>query len=76
MKFYVITNGYMGNGYCRVYVAAESDDRARELASAVFKSKTYKRREPYPEKYAAADSLIIEHCLDGSTEGAIEEVDN
>ncbi|MED3563458.1 hypothetical protein [Bacillus xiapuensis] len=36
MKLYEVTNGYIGDSYLRIIVAAD-DDRARELASNEFK---------------------------------------
>ena len=76
MKFYVITNGYMGNGYVRVYVAAESDDRAKELASEVFKKESDRRKTPYPPRYYEVPYLQIVHQLDGAAEGTIPETDD
>lgn len=75
LNFYVVANGYMGDGYCRVYVAAESDDRARQLASEVFKAESEKRRIPYPDKYHAVDALTIAHSLNGSAEGVVDTID-
>ncbi|GHU90690.1 hypothetical protein FACS1894202_10900 [Clostridia bacterium] len=75
MNFYVVTNGYTGDGYCRVYVAAENYDRAKQLASEVFKRESDNRLEPYPESYYAVDSFTVTHCLSGNAEGVINEVD-
>jgi len=72
MNFYVVTNGYVGDGYCRVYVAAENNDRARQLASEVFKKESDARSTPYPDNYHTADALTIAHNLSGSVEGVMK----
>ncbi|MGN4423431.1 hypothetical protein ACTFQN_06180 [Bacillus cereus group sp. MYBK30-1] len=45
MKLYYVTNGYTGNSQVHVYVIAENEDRAKELASEKFKDDA--RNESY-----------------------------
>lgn len=37
MRVYEVTNGYVGNSYTRVYVIAENEDRAKEIAKERYK---------------------------------------
>lgn len=78
MNFYVITNGWNGNGYCRVYVSAENEDRAKELASEIFKNENDRKpgRNWFPKEYHALESMSVVFCLDGNTEGIIDQVDD
>ena len=76
MNFYVIANGYGSDGYCRVYVSAKDENRAKELASQVFKNESDKRYLPYPKAYYNVNNMPIEYTLDGSSEGFINEVDS
>ena len=75
MNFYVVANGYSGGGYCRVYVSAKDENRAKGLAAQVFKNESDKRQMPYPKAYYDVNKMFIEHMLDGSLEGFINEVD-
>jgi hypothetical protein len=75
MNFYVVANGYVGAGYLRVYVSAENENRAKELASEVFKKEQQKKERLYPVEYYDVSMLSIEHFLDGSVEGATEMED-
>lgn len=47
MKLYEVTNGYMGDSYIRVYIIAESEERAKEMASLKFKERA---RSPHYEE--------------------------
>jgi hypothetical protein len=48
MKLYEVTNGYVGDSYVRVLVIAESEERAKELASAKLKEEA--RNEDYEKE--------------------------
>lgn len=76
MKFYVITNGYVGDGYCRVYVAAETDDRAKEIASGIFKKELDEHSIVDDDEYYDIERLQIVWRLDSNVEGGIDKVDD
>jgi len=50
MKLYEITNGYTGYSYVRVYVVADNEKKAIELAREKFKEEA-EDRIAYNEKY-------------------------
>ena len=76
MNFYVIANGYGGDGYCRVYVAAENEKRAKELASKVFREESERYHPPsYPLDYHDISALTVICQLPGDSEGTNNYVD-
>lgn len=55
MNLYCVTNGYIGNSQIYVYVIAESEERAKELASAKFKEDA--KNESYERQVELFQSL-------------------
>lgn len=62
MNLYYVTNGYYGDGQVHVYVIAENEERAKELAAAQFKDSA--RNEDYPESYW---TNLKAHCMTDDT---------
>lgn len=50
MKLYEVTNGYLGNSYTRVYVIAEDEDGAENIARERYKEYT-KETGCYEEEF-------------------------
>lgn len=50
MNLYYVTNGYIGYSATHVYVIAENEDRAEEMATIEFKNDA--RNEDYDERLA------------------------
>ncbi len=55
MKLYCVTNGYTGNSQVHVYVIAEDEERAKELASEKFKKDA--RNESYERQVETFQSV-------------------
>lgn len=68
MKLYEVTNGYGGDSYVRVYVIAESKERALELA----KEKYLSGSKGYADTYYK--NLRAELFSDDTTKEFISEI--
>ena len=80
INFYVIDNNCSCSDKYLAYVAAETDERAIDLAAKVFKKnpETCRRRKMFYCNYYCCDKARIEiiHKLDGTIEGAVDIVDD
>lgn len=72
MKLYVITNGYQGSGLVKVYVVAQNEERAIELARVKFKEETEQPGSPYDQSYHV--DLEVEWRCDNLKEEWVSEI--
>lgn len=72
MKLYVILNGYQGDGAVKVYVVAQNEERAIELARAKFKEATERPGSPYDQSYYV--DLEVEWRCDNLKEEWVSEI--
>lgn len=68
MNLYCITNGYTGDGAVHVYVIAENESRAKELATLEFKedarNDSYERDLESYKRYGFDTSILKEYQYD------------
>ena len=57
MNLYKCFNGWMGSGYTHVIVVADSESRAKELATLQFTKES--KKSNYHESYKVVDSIDL-----------------
>nr|WP_158327645.1 hypothetical protein [Brevibacillus laterosporus] len=69
MKLWEVTNGFMGYSYCHVIAIADTEERAKELASEKFKERASSENERF------WTNLEVECLGDATTELVIDRCD-
>lgn len=71
MQLFEITNGWMGEGYVRLYAWAESEAQAVEMAQAKLKAEAERKTPPYKPSYYEA--LQVTLLLDSASPAFVTE---
>lgn len=76
MKIYSITNGYFGDGICKVLVCAKSEERALELAREKFRAEAVKRFYESSSFYEDLKVLDVFDNLNEEWASEFDQLDN